>query len=287
MTKLTEKEYWDEIYTATTAAETNGDRTDSPLKLRLKRLLGSRFFDLISAYDDYLLWEGVFLAYLSALQRDFSVVEIGSAPGDFLTRFAKRFNAIPYGVEYTSHGAEINRRLFQASGFPPDNVIETDFFSEEFLSSNKGRFDVVISRGFIEHFKDVDEVVLRHTELLKTGGLLFILIPNLRGIYYPWTKLFNPAQLPLHNIELMKLPNFKSAFDTPSLEMLRCSYFGTFSFWMFTAPAHAYWSNKLIRLLQILQRGINLLSRIIFRKNGFETSVFSPNLIYVGRKKEV
>ena len=212
------------------------------------------------------------------------MIEIGSAPGDFLVRFAKTLGAEPYGVEYTSHGAARNRRAFTAAGYAGNNVIEADFFSDAFLVENAGRFDIVISRGFIEHFADVRSVVERHVALLKDEGLLLILIPNLRGIYAPWTQRFNPDQMPLHTLEIMNIKNFREVCAVPGIDVLRCGHFGTFSFWMFTAPPHARWINRFIRLLHIVQRGLNLILRLTFGRKGCESALFSPNLIFVARK---
>lgn len=282
MSRLTDKDYWEGLYQASPdnvqpSQETAGKR-------QLKKLIGPRLMDLISAYDDYLLWRDVFPRYLQADSGRLSAVEIGSAPGTFMVRFAKAFAAHPFGVEYTSHGAELNRRTFASAGLDPHNVIESDFFSAEFLEAHKEQFDIVISRGFIEHFDDVEKVIERHVHLLRPGGTLFVMIPNLHGVYGWWTRIFNPAQLPLHNLEIMKLQRFCALFRGLPLEQQRCSFFGTFSFWLFTAPSHAHWVNRFIRLLHLVQRGLNLVFRLFFGTRGCESSLFSPNLLFVGRK---
>lgn len=282
MGRLTDKDYWEGLYQGDSPA---CQPRESKIGRVLRGLIGRRLFDMLSAYDDYLLWQSVLPRYLPKRCSTLKALEIGSAPGDFMVRFAKTFDVIPFGLEYTSHGAELNRKIFEFNGFNPDGVIEADFFSDKFLSENKNQFDIVISRGFIEHFSNVEEVVNRHSALLKNGGLLIMLIPNLRGIYYPWTKKFNPAQLPLHNLDLMKEEVFRLACQVPELETYRCGYFGTLSFWMLTAPAEAVWTNRVIRIFHLMQRGLNFLMRIIFRANGCESSMFSPNLIYVGVKK--
>lgn len=284
MNRLTGKKYWEDLYQSTPITEL--ESTSPPERKRLlKRLLGPRLIDLLSAYDDYLLWQGLFPRLLPQGAAGLSVTEIGSAPGDFMVRFAKTFGAKPYGIEYTNHGAARNRKVFAAAGYSSDHVIEADFFSDTFLAANTERFDIVISRGFIEHFVDARVVVERHVALLKEGGLLVILIPNLRGIYYPWTKYFNPDQLPLHNLELMKKKNFRKACSVRGLDILRCSHFGTLSFWMFTAPPDAWLTNRFIRFLHFVQRGLNLLMRLIFGNEGCESTMFSPNLIFVARKQ--
>ncbi len=282
MSRLTDQEYWEGVsQTAPAAAE---ESAPSERKRLLKRLFGPRLMNMLSAYDDYLLWQGVFPHCLPQGAAGLSVVEIGSAPGNFLVRFARTLGADPYGVEYTSHGAARNRQVFAAAGYGRDNVIEADFFADAFLAANAGRFDIVVSRGFIEHFVDARAVVERHVALLKDGGLLLILIPNLRGIYGLWTRCFNPDQLPLHNLNLMKAESFRDACALPGLDVLRCGHFGTFSCWMFTAPAQARLTNRFIRLLHLVQRGLNLLMRVVFGRRGCESALFSPNLIFVARK---
>ena len=52
-------------------------------------------------------------------------------------------------------------------------------------------FDVVMSRGFIEHFDEPSSVVDRHLDLLKPGGLLVVSIPNLRGVNGLLTRFFH------------------------------------------------------------------------------------------------
>jgi SAM-dependent methyltransferase len=241
--------------------------------------------DLLSPYDSHLLWKVVFPTYLPASASGLKVIEIGSAPGDFLVRFAKTLGATPYGVEYTTSGAQINRETFSSNGLNPQNVIEADFISDEFLSAYQGVFDIVVSRGFIEHFENVEEVIQHHVSLIQPGGHLVILIPNLSGFYGIWTRLFNPEQIPIHNLKIMEIARFAQAFSGFPLETRLCSYFGTFSFWMCTAPHDARFLNFLVRALIAIQRPLNLVFRLVLPRHGFESRLFSPSLIFVGRKK--
>ena len=283
MSRLTDKKYWESVYDSSLRAQVISDT--SVLKKYIKRIFGPKLMDWLSAYDDYLLWRSVFTSYLPKSDRPLLAVEIGSAPGHFMTRFARTFGANCFGVEYTQNGSEVNRMNFAAEGIDPANVIEADFFSDEFINTNKQKFDVVISRGFIEHFDDVEDVLLRHNALLRPGGVLFVLIPNLKGIYGFWTRMFNPAQLPLHNLSIMNLSCYEQLFCKLPLKKIRCGYFGTFSFWLFTAPQKAVVLKRVIHILLIFQRGLNVVMRVLFRKKGCESSLFSPNLIYVGKKE--
>ncbi len=78
-------------------------------------------------YSDYLLWDVIFPRYLPR-REGLKVVEIGSAPGDTLVRLKETFSFIPYGVEYSPQGAELNRKTFREHNIDASNVIEADFF---------------------------------------------------------------------------------------------------------------------------------------------------------------
>ncbi|HNA96843.1 MAG TPA: methyltransferase domain-containing protein, partial [Chitinophagaceae bacterium] len=109
-----------------------------------------------------------------------------------MVRLNKTFGYEPYGVEYAEAGANLNREVFRQNGLDPNNVIRADAFSEEFLSRYEGYFDLVISRGFIEHFTEMDKVINMHLRLLKPGGKLIVTIPKLTGVPNLIFRVFNP-----------------------------------------------------------------------------------------------
>ena len=278
MNRLTDRTYWDGHYRDSSAGSASWRR-------KMAGLLPRSVVRWFLPYDDFLLWDVVFASAFADLPVGARVLEVGSAPGSLLVRFSRRFKTIPYGVEYTKSGAEMNRRTFLEAGFDPSNVIEEDFFSESFLATYRGQFDVVMSRGFIEHFDDARAVVARHFELLKPGGFMVVTIPNLRGVYGVWTRCFNPDQMPLHNLNIMKGPEFSRLFDGLPLEVIRRGYIGTFTFWLFTAPEGARFMQRIIRGLINVQYALNIPFRLLFGRRGFETRIFSPNLVFVGRRK--
>jgi len=98
-----------------------------------------------------LIFEHVYATHFSG-RKGQRVIEVGSAPGLHLLEVRSRFGLDPFGVEYAPAGVALNRQNFQQAGVNPDQVIEADFFSEGFLAAHQGKFDVVLSRGFIEHF---------------------------------------------------------------------------------------------------------------------------------------
>ena len=284
MARLTKREDWEKQYINNINADQQS-HVKRTIKDCFKKILGGRILELSKSYDDYLLWDVVLEELLIDSCSNLDAIEIGSAPGKFMTRFYKEFGGNVFGVEYSEAGSKMNRRIFSENGINPDNVISIDFFSKAFLNDNENKYDIVISRGFIEHFTNGDAVIKKHYKLLNPNGLLIILIPNLCGIYGLWTKIFNPTQIPLHNINIMKLANYRQLFNDSYLKSIRCSYFGTFSFWLFTSPPERRCVNRFIKILLYVQRMLNIMFRLVFGKNGFETSIFSPNLIYIGNKK--
>jgi SAM-dependent methyltransferase len=281
MQSLTRREHWDSVH----ASEGLGFASSLEavkehwFRRRVKRLLGTRLRDYMSNYDDHQLWKVIYPRHVPGAGA--AVVEIGSAPGEHLVRLSETFGLAPYGIEYSPAGVEVNREVFAAHDLDPQNVIEIDFFSAECLEAYRGRFDMVVSRGFIEHFDNPTEVVDRHLELLKPGGLLIVTIPNLRGVNLALTRLFHRELIPMHNLEIMSKTAFSRLFDPAKVRSLACAYFGTFNFYLFNVPT----GSRLTALLGAcsrLQPLLNVLFRICFGDRGAENRLTSPQLIFAG-----
>jgi SAM-dependent methyltransferase len=287
LTALSGKTYWDDVHqnksvTVSTAAEKHPDRLRNAVR-RLKRLVGQRWLNRFAAYDDYLLWESLFPRLLTNLAGA-KVLEVGSAPGKFLVKFSQRYGCVPYGVEYSEAGAQSNRTLFAANGYSPDHVICADFFSEQFLNQYAGTFDLVISRGFIEHFTDVSSVIDRHASLLAANGTLLVSIPNLRGLNYALVRFFHPEVIAIHNLTIMQKDAFAKLFEREDLETVFCDFYGTFSFYVFNAQQHSARRHAMNAAYRV-QPLLNLGFRSVFGDHGFETAFCSPYLLYVGRRR--
>lgn len=264
MNNLTEYDLWDKDYIHKKEHIKNSD-----LKIDKKD------------YSNYILWDILFSKFLK-VDKEKKVLEVGSAPGTNLLQFYEQFGYIPFGIEYTKTGASINRNLFKANGISSENVIEDDFFSENIKKYNT-MFDVVSSFGFVEHFDDVNSVINKHLQLLKKDGILIIVIPNLRGFYYYWTKFFNPVVLTHHNLKIMEKGTFKTLFERDDLEEYYCDYFGVFHYGLMTNNKSKL-GNVIISIMYRIQLGLNKVFRVLFKKKGFESKMFSPFLVYIGKK---
>jgi SAM-dependent methyltransferase len=278
---LTDRAYWDSQYepAALGVAKTAPSRT----KTLLRRLLGPKLLDVMRDYREYLVWDVIYPKYLPR-RNGTRVLEVGSAPGTHLVRLHEAFGFEPYGVEYTPRGAAVNKKLFQLHGLDPANVVHADFFSPEFQRRYRNHFDVVFSRGFIEHFGDVPAVVAAHVNVLAPGGLLFVAIPNLRGINYGLTWFFWKELLSMHNLSIMKRDAFSKLFDTQALIGLFCDYVGSFSFRLFDARPGSK-KGPVLALCCKAQLVLNAILRTLFKAGGLEHRWFSTHLVFIGLKR--
>ena len=280
MSRLSSEEYWDSLYKPKAAAEPKRLSFRESVKVFLTKVLGE---DFLRSYADRILWNCIYRKYLPRT-KDAKFLEIGSAPGTTLLRFHDTFGYTPYGIEYAESGAELNKELFRQHSLNPDNAIHADFFSDEFHNKYKEFFDIVYSRGFIEHFTDVNDVIDKHLNLLKKGGFMVIVIPRLKGINYWLTCFFHRETIAIHNLQIMEKPAFTKLFAKDNLTALLCDYYGTFTFDLF----HSKKSSPLRYLVifaNAFQLFLNLVFFALFGNRGAESRWFSPYLLYIGIKK--
>jgi 2-polyprenyl-3-methyl-5-hydroxy-6-metoxy-1,4-benzoquinol methylase len=272
---LVERDHWDSVWSGDASA-LEGDaprRSWIPAQARAAT----------KEYSEHALWD-VLLPRHVPRRPGGRVVEIGSAPGTFLVRFAQTFGYEPWGIEYTASGAELNRQVFERAGYQRATVLEEDFFDDATLARHRGHFDVVVSRGFVEHFSDVHSVIGRHVELLKPGGLLVVAIPRFRGIYRAWMRLFDAEDLARHNLDIMQTDAFRAAFEGHRLHAGYCGPFGAISFKRFlprgTSPAHRGWRAAVVAA----SMPMNALFRATLHGPGLDNRWLSPYLIYLGTR---
>ena len=77
----------------------------------------------------------------------------------------------------------------------------TDFFN----FSTDRKYDIVFSLGFIEHFNNTRDVILRHVDLLASSGLLLIVLPNLLGLNGWIQRRFDKENYDVHNLKSMEI----------------------------------------------------------------------------------
>jgi SAM-dependent methyltransferase len=272
MQKLSGKGYWDSLYRKISSRE----KISSYSKFRkwLKHITRD--------YSNYIFLDILYPKYLPK-RDDFKIMEIGSAPGKYLIGFHNRYGYEPFGVEYSEGGCDINKANFKKVGLNTENVICADFFDQEFQKNHAGKYDVVFSRGFIEHFDDPSKIVDDHLNLLNDKGYVVIQIPNLRGINYYLLKFLNISSLETHNFSIMDVDAYRKAFENKGLEFLYCNYVGTFSWGLMNT--NRKWKYIMHRILLLIQRPVDFLWRLIFGGHHIKYRYTSPYLLFIGRRK--
>jgi 2-polyprenyl-3-methyl-5-hydroxy-6-metoxy-1,4-benzoquinol methylase len=270
MKRLSNQNYWETIYQKSSGEQTG--RKGWRAKLR----------NATRNYPNFLIWERIFPKFLSE-SKGKSVLEVGCAPGNYLVAFASRFGMIPYGIDYTAAGVQTTRDRFVKESLDPSHVIEADFFDDTFLNRHANEFDVVYSRGFIEHFDDPASVVERHAHLLKQNGLLIILIPNLQGVNRFLAKNLNPESYAMHNTSIMKTDAFANLFPKEKYAHEFIGYVGGFSVGLFNADVPT--KGKLLHMLNYVQKPFDWMWRLASPLMRIETPYTSPYLVAIMRKK--
>ena len=274
MKRLSEKNYWDLVYKNIIA---NNSKVNLSFLSKFKNLAKHISRD----YSNYILSE-LYFKYLPKFS-NLKMIEIGCASGRHLINFHRQFGYKPYGVEYSEDGYLLTRNNFLKEGINPENIIKADFFDEEFQSQNQKKYDLVFSRGFVEHFDDVDKVINDHIKLLSDKGYLIVSIPNIRGLNYSILKLSNYNSWITHNFSIMDNNVFYKLFENKDLDFLYCDYVGTFSFGLFNT--NKKWKYYLQRFFLIAQRPFDFIWRVVFGNRHIKNKYTSPYLLFIGKKK--
>jgi hypothetical protein len=80
------------------------------------------------------------------------------------------------------------------------------------------------------------------------------------------------------------MESFRGLFRDRGLVQLFCGYYGTAKADLFIHRRGAF-TGILQRSAYAAQAFLNILFRLVLRGRGLETSLFSPNLLFIGRKK--
>lgn len=282
---LAPKSYWDMVYAERSENEAASKSLSWRLLDRLPSASARRFladFVRTGGYPEYLIRKVLIDPHLPR-KTDWKLLEVGSAPGFRLVEMNRRLDYIPYGVEYSAPGVEINRRTFAANGLDPAQVIHADFFSEEFQEKFHENFDVVTSYGFIEHFSDAAVAVRKHLDLLKQGGRLLVVIPNLRSVQLLVTRFFSPEVVGQHNLDIMDASAFEQLFEGLNIKTLFCGHIGVFHLALPDTHRTA-WKRWLIKIGTPMSVALGLLLRLVFRSKHPESKWTSPFLAFLGEK---
>jgi SAM-dependent methyltransferase len=258
--ELTEKQYWENYWRAAKSGALEIIR--SPRGLSINAIL--------DVFDKYL-----------PVNDNFHALEIGGAPGQYLIYMARNFKYHIHSLDYSKVGNEKTLQNLKLAKIDV-NVYERNLFSRNF-SNGLPQFDIVYSLGFIEHFENLTEVVKKHLDLLKPGGILVLGVPNLGGIYKLFLERTAPQHLEIHNLNSMKIENWDKFERELNLAAIFKGYISGFEPLVMNKlekkDRTAYLLNFIVRKLVLMfSHKLNFLRK-------FNSRLWSAYLIGVYRRK--
>ncbi|GAB3920269.1 class I SAM-dependent methyltransferase [Mucilaginibacter myungsuensis] len=212
---------------------------------------------------------GSIMAKLIADKGVKNAVELGGFPGYYAT-YLKKYQKLDTTLfDYYIDVAIINQ-LLVANGLKAGDihVIESDLFSYE----PEKLFDMVLSFGLIEHFSDTKDILKHHLRFLKPGGVLFVTLPNFKGVNGWIQRKFDRANYDKHYIQSMDLQLLANTCKELGLTEVESFYHGKFSVWLENRAEQG-------GLVKGIVKTIWLAGKIITKILPIETKVFSPYIV--------
>ena len=175
-----------------------------------------------------------------------TALELGGFPGRY-SIFLKKY----LGIEATFLDYQVNlpffKKILEVNGLAENDItiIDADLFDY----TPAKQYDLVYSLGFIEHFRDVREVIKHHIPFMKTGGSLFIMVPNLRGINGWVQKRIDRPVYDIHNIDCMDVQLLKNTCIELGLKNVEGRYDSGFGIWLFSPEKKSLFVKGFVKAL--------------------------------------
>jgi len=198
-----------------------------------------------------------------------NVIELGGFPGYYGVLLKKYHKLDMTLLDYFVH-QPITNKLLERNGLEEKDIhiIETDLFN--YVPQQK--YDLVLSCGLIEHFKDTSDIIKRHINFLKPGGTLFITLPNFKALNGWFQKNFDLENYNKHNIDCMDPELLAQICRNAGLEVRKATYFGYFSIWLEDEKRKPL-------PLQLFKKAIWVAGKILTKTIPFNSKQLSPYII--------
>jgi len=150
------------------------------------------------------------------------VLEVGAGNSRVLPYLRHRFRYDVVGTDFSLGGCRLlgaNLALLGEGG----GVVCEDLFASSLRAET---FDIVYSSGLIEHFEDTRAVVAEHVRLLRPGGRLILIVPNLQGLQGRIMRRLAPPLWARHH--LFGPGELAGTVNSLGLEQVRSGYLGSF-----------------------------------------------------------
>jgi SAM-dependent methyltransferase len=150
-------------------------------------------------------------------------LELGGGGSRILPYLGRKFGFRVFGSDFSWRGClllKANLGLQRIEG----GVVCEDLFQSSLAPES---FDLVYSQGLIEHFDDSAPVIIEHLRLMKPGGKLVLVVPNLEGVQ---GRIFARLAPPLWQVHRVFSPTeLVETLSRLGLEEIRSGYLGSFN----------------------------------------------------------
>jgi 2-polyprenyl-3-methyl-5-hydroxy-6-metoxy-1,4-benzoquinol methylase len=133
-----------------------------------------------------------------------SVIEVGSYPDPFLAALG-RYGCELNGIDFHPDNATKVPVWLKACGYRVGSFVTEDFPQFE----PRRQYDSAYSLGFIEHFRNFEDIIIKQARLVKPEGYIFLTTPNFKG----WAQKWLHYILDRDNLEKHYLASMESLFE--------------------------------------------------------------------------
>ncbi len=261
----TDKKYWNNVWI------TN--------KLPKSITISKSIFQSPVSYRFHQLYKKYLLQFKSPEKK---LLEVGCGSSAWLPYFAQTFGFKIYGLDYTKLGCHMSEEILKRDG-----VQGTIFCEDMFNPPNSllEAFDVVYSRGLVEHFTSTTQPLTACSAFLKPGGLIITVVPNLKGSIGFFMKYLAKDIYDVH-IKLDPKSLAKAHKDS-GFSVMDCGYLLSISYGVLN-----FGNNKpsMQRFLyKIIHKSLCVFSRLVWLIEFFcgelpKTRSFSPYIYCIAQK---
>jgi 2-polyprenyl-3-methyl-5-hydroxy-6-metoxy-1,4-benzoquinol methylase len=209
-------------------------------------------------------------------------MEIGCGSSGWLPYFAKKYNLLVSGLDYSEIGCRLAEENLKMQNIRYDEIICKDIFEPN--CTNGKKYDIVISFGMIEHFNNTEDVIRILKSMVNPNGILITIVPNINGLGKWIPKAFVREIYDMHKV-FTRISLL--AYCADKYINLKTDYAGNFTFAVFPLIRSKIWllkkdtlvgkiMHKMIRLLDIILSRIYVLFGI-----NFPAKWFSPYIISI------
>lgn len=202
-----------------------------------------------------------------------SLLEIGGFPGYYSVWSQKKLSTQSTLLDFVVHQPILNQ-LEEANQVKKGSIgiIEADLFNYQ----PQEKFDLVMSNGLIEHFEDTTDIIARHQAFLKKDGILFLSLPNFRGLNGWFQKTFDKENYDKHNIRSMDIAYLKACCESLKLNHIQVYYSGRFMLWLENENKQPLW-------VRLFKKSTWFVLKVFSKFFPFETKALSPYIIITAK----